>query len=52
MADTDADSAKLSKESQVQVADVPQRYQVQWFRGTIFQILVVGGVFFCVRSSS
>ncbi|KAJ7074136.1 hypothetical protein C8F01DRAFT_1272495 [Mycena amicta] len=25
----------------------PQEYKVHWFRSTIFQILVVGGVFFC-----
>lgn len=24
------------------------RYKVHWYRSTIFQILVVGGVFFCV----
>jgi hypothetical protein len=25
-------------------------YDVYWFRSTIFQIFVVGGVFFCVRA--
>jgi len=27
--------------------DAPVRYKVHWYRSTIFQILVVGGVFFC-----
>lgn len=30
-------------------SEPPARSNVYWFRGTIFQILVVGGVFFCVR---
>ncbi|KAJ7940287.1 major facilitator superfamily domain-containing protein [Mycena leptocephala] len=28
-------------------AEVAPRYRVHWYRSTIFQILVVGGVFFC-----
>ncbi|KAF7363783.1 MFS general substrate transporter [Mycena sanguinolenta] len=27
--------------------EVAPRHKVHWFRGTIFQILVIGGVFFC-----
>lgn len=33
--------------AELTMEDGSERYQVHWFRGTIFQILVVGGVFFC-----
>lgn len=41
--------ANTTTAAEISDVDMPQRYKVHWYRGTIFQILVVGGVFFCVR---
>ncbi|KAJ7481250.1 major facilitator superfamily domain-containing protein [Mycena galericulata] len=41
--------AKLPEKSDVATSgEAAVRYKVHWYRSTVFQILVVGGVFFCV----
>ncbi|KIY50808.1 hypothetical protein FISHEDRAFT_38238 [Fistulina hepatica ATCC 64428] len=40
-----------NEEDQVASVDDSGYYKVHWFRSTVFQVLVVGGVFFCVRTS-
>jgi hypothetical protein len=39
-----SDASKLAEHAS---GDESKRYNVHWFRGTVFQVLVVGGVFFC-----